>query len=96
MGVKTDSVIIQVELPREEYERVEAQARRERQSVTQVIPRLIGDGLQSRMTAREIMERVATAYRARMAASGERELTSEELLEKLRRDREEIADALYP
>ncbi len=93
---QTDSVTIEVKLPRQEYERVEAQARREHSSAVEMISRLIDDGLLSRMTAREIMERVSVEYRARIAASGVPELTSAELLEKLRRDREAIVDELYP
>lgn len=96
MGNRSETVTVQVELGRDEYERVMAQARKERRPVGQVIPALIEDGLQSRMSAREIMERVSAEYRAQLAASGERELSAEELLEKLRRDREEIVNELYP
>ncbi len=92
----TGTVTVHIELPREDYERIEEQAHRERRSISEVIPSLIVDGLESRMTAREIMERVSAEYRARLAESGVRELTSEELLEKLQRDREEIANELYP
>lgn len=89
-------VTIQVELPRDEFERVEQQAHREHRAVSEMFPALIEDGLLSRMSSREIMEQVATSYLARLPESGQRELTSDELLEKLRLDRDEIVNERYP
>ena len=70
MAVQADRIRIELMLPLDEYERVEAEARRQRQPVADMLPRLIEDGLLSRMSSREIMERVSVAYRARIATSG--------------------------
>ncbi len=96
IAAQAGSVTVQVELSREEYARVKSQARKENRTAQEIIPALIEDGRQSRMTAREIMERVSEAYRARIAEGGQPELTAEELLAKLRRDREAIANEFYP
>jgi hypothetical protein len=93
--MNTETVIVDVELTREVYERIEQQALLEHRTVAELIPSLIHNGLESRKTTREIMEMISRDYCANLEKSGERELTSQELLEKLRRDREEIVAKSY-
>lgn len=96
MAAQSDTVAVQVELARDEYERIEEQARREHRPVSDVIPRLVSSELQRRANARRMMEEVSASYRARLAAEGKLDQTPEEFLDELRALREQIADELYP
>lgn len=96
MAAQVDSVTINIELPREEYERVEAQARQEHLSVSQVIPGLVSSELRRREKARLLLAEASTTYRARLANAGKLDQTPEEIFADLRLIREEVADELFP
>jgi len=96
MATQQDSVTVQVELPREEYERVAARARQEHLSVSQVIPLLVNSELRRREKARRLMMEASRSYRARMRKESKLDLTTEEIFAELRAIREEVANELFP
>ncbi|SRR5258708_24009455 len=96
MAAQTDGVTIQVELPRKEYKRVEAQTRKEHLSESQVIPGLISSELRRREKARRLMAEASESYRARLAKEGKLDQTPEEIFAELRAIREEVAKELFP
>ena len=96
MHPHTDAITIELALPREQYERAESEARKQHRSIEEMIPELIEAGLRSHLSARELMEQLSEEYRSRLIATSEPELTPEQLLEKLRQDREDIVNARYP
>jgi hypothetical protein len=96
MAIQQDSVTVQVELPREEYERLAARARQEHLSVSQVIPLLVNSELRRREKARRLMMEASRSYRARMRKESKLDLTTEEIFAELRAIREEVANELFP
>jgi hypothetical protein len=96
MASQSDTVTVLIELPRAEYKRVEAQARKEHLPVSQVIPELVNSELRRRERARRQMSEASRSYRARLAMTGKLEQTPEEIFAELRRIREEVADELFP
>lgn len=96
MAGHSDTVTVLVELPRDEYKRVEAQARKEHLSVSQVIPGLVTSELRRRERARRQMLEASRSYRARLAMEGKLDQTPEEIFAELRAIREEVANELFP
>lgn len=96
MTAQTDSVTVQIELPREEYLRVEAQARQEQIPVSQVIPELVISELRRREKAHGLMTEASEAYRGRLAKEGKLDQTPEEIFAELRAVREEVASEQFP
>ena len=96
MAAPADSITINIELPREEYERVEAQARQEQLSVSQLIPGLVSSELRRREKARRLLTEASRSYRARLAKDGKLDQTPEEIFAELRLIREEVASELFP
>jgi hypothetical protein len=96
MAGLSDSVTIQVELPREEYKRVEAHARKEQLSVSQVIPELVSKELGRREKSQKLLSEASRSYRARLAKEGKLDQTPEEIFAELRAVREEVANELFP
>lgn len=95
MAGRTDSVTIQLELPRDEYERVEEQARKEHRSVSEVIPGLVNSELRRRETARRILEEASNSYRERLVGEGKRDRSPDEIFAELRALREDVANELF-
>lgn len=96
MGTRSESVTVQIELPREEYERLEGAARAADQSVSAMARSLTLDGLMRQMTPRELLERASALYWALMAREGKTDQTPEQVLQELRELRERIANEFYP
>jgi hypothetical protein len=96
MPSNSDSVTIQLELPRDEYKRVEEQARKEHRSVSEVIPGLVSSELRRREAARQSLAEASESYRARLSAAGELDMTPDEIFAELRALREEVANELFP
>src|SRR5438045_3528893 len=96
MASQSDSVTIELELPRAEYERVEAQARKEKRSVSQVIPLLLESELRRREKARRMLEEASESYREHLASEGKLDQSPEEVLAELRQLRDEVAHELFP
>jgi len=96
MTKHSDNVTIELELPRAEYERVEAQARKEHRSVSQVIPVLLHSELRRREKARRMLEEVSESYRELLASEGKLDQAPEEVLAELRQLRDEVANELFP
>lgn len=96
MAFHADSVTIQVDLPRAEYELVEAEARKERRPVSEVIPGLVSSELYRREKARRMLQAASESYRAQLAAEGKLDQTPEEIFADLRQLREEVANELFP
>ena len=57
---------------------------------------LVEDGLKQRLGIRERLEKVSESYRARLASEGKLDMTAEEVMQELRRVREQVARELYP
>ncbi len=94
--MESEHVSVQIELTREDYNRVEEQARLEHRSVSDVIPSVVANWLERRATVRELMEQASVLYRARLAKEGKLNQTPEEIFTELARIREEAANEIYP
>ncbi len=92
MAAHKDSVTIQVELPRADYKRIEAQARKESLPVAQVIPELVSSELRRREKARRLMLEASRSYRARLVREGKLDQIPAEIFAELRGIREEVAN----
>ena len=95
MAAQADCVTIQIDLPHEEYKRVEAHARQEHLSVSQLIPGLVSSELRRREKARRLLTEASKSYRARLTKDGKLDQTPEEIFAELRLIREEVANEDY-
>lgn len=96
MSAQTLSVTIQVEFPAEDYRQLEAQARQEHVSVSQIIPDLVTSELRRRKKARRLLAEASRSYLARLAKEGKLDQTPEGIFAELRAVREVVADELLP
>ena len=96
MPAVEDQVPITLKVPRSIAERVNESAKRSNRSVEQEAEALLERGLNTRESLRASADRAYRAYREHLARTGQRELTADELMEQMRRIREEIANELDP
>lgn len=96
MASETDSITIQIELPPDEYRRIEAQARQDHLSVSQLSPELVSSELRRREKARRQMAEASRSYRARLTKAGKLAQTPGEIFAELRTVRKEVASELFP
>jgi hypothetical protein len=93
----TEPVVqVTVKLPKEIYDRVAHAAAGEQQPLEELLSVLIAEGLDAHASVRELFEHVAAQYRARLAAEGKLDQSTDEVLQELRAVREQIAGELYP
>ncbi len=87
---------VRVLLPRETARRVEEVAEQENRSLDEQTALLLDEALDARSSPREIFQRLSSDYRSRLAREGKLDQTPDQILEELRRIREEVANELYP
>jgi len=76
--------------------RVEQSAAIDRATFDTEIAALIEEGLDARLSTRELFEQLSRVHRVRISQEGKLHQTKEELLEELRDSRQRVADELYP
>ena len=96
MSISEQTVPVTLLLPKELYERVVRAAAYEQRRLEDLLSALVAEGLDTHATAREVLEQVAAHYRARLAHEGRPHPSSGEVLQDLRKLREQIAHDLYP
>jgi hypothetical protein len=87
---------VSVTLPRELLERVSDLARQDNATLERELENLVDSGIRRRQRATNSLLELSEAVRARLNREGKLGQTSEQVLEDLRRIREEVADELYP
>ena len=95
MSISDHTVPVTLLLPRNLYERVARAAAHEQRRLEDLLSVLVAEGLDVHATTRELLERVAAHYRARLADEGRLPEASGEVLQELRDLREQIAHDLY-
>jgi hypothetical protein len=96
MSISDRTVQVTLTLPETVYERVAEAAGREKLQLAELLATLVAEGLDAHATARELLERVSTQYRARLADENKLSQSPEEVLRELRDVREQVARELYP
>src|SRR5258708_36948042 len=91
-----DHVSVTLRLSRPMMDSGGALAKRRNSTVETQLEQLVENGLAAELTVRERLERLSESYRARLAREGRSNQSAEEVMEELRRIREQVADELYP
>lgn len=87
---------VTLQLPRDMVERLRQSAKESHRPVEREAQALIERGLTVRDRLKRSADRAHTAYQDHLTRTGNTEPTAEELMEQMRRIREEVADELYP
>lgn len=90
------NVTVTLNLPKDVYERASETAANEQRSLEEILSQLITEGLNVHASLRELFEVVSDQYRARLSQEGKLGQSPDEVLDQLRRVREQIAHELYP
>jgi hypothetical protein len=96
MSTRSRNVKVTLMLPRDLYERAEQAAAGEKQQLTELLSRLVAEGLEARASARDLFEHASALNRARLAQEGKLDQSPEEILEQLRGVRDQVTRELYP
>ena len=96
MSASTRTVQITLTVSRDVYERAALEAQAEELPIEELLTSLIAKEFNGRDGAREAFERASEAYRARLAREGKLDQSPDEVLEELRKVREQVARELYP
>ena|SRR5258706_7809966 len=96
MPTLEEQVPITLSVPRSIAERVSESARLANRSVEQEAEALLERGLSTRESVRASAELAYQNYREHLEATGQKEPTADEMMEQMRRIREEIANELDP
>ena len=96
MPIAEDQVPITLSVPRSVAERVGESARLANRSVEREAEALMERGLTTRESVRASADRAYEAYKDHLKRIGQKEPTADELMEQMRRIREEIANELDP
>ena len=96
MSVSDPNVPVRLRLPKQVYERARQAAAAEGRPVAELLSALVAEGLEARATARELLQRVSTQYRARLAGESKLHQPPDEVMQELRELREQVVRELYP
>jgi len=96
MPVAEEQVSITLTLPRSVVDRVGELAKQKHASLDDQFGLLVANGLQAELSVGERLKRLSDVYRARLDREGRLNQTAEEVMDELRRIREQVADELHP
>ena len=92
--METESLTLQ--LPFDVVERIRESANESHRPVEREAQALLERGLSARERLRQSADRAYREYQEHLKRAGEAEPTAEELMDQMRRIREEVANELYP
>ena len=95
MSSGDQTVEVTLRLSKDRYEQMQQAARMEHRPVEDLLDSLIVEGLDSRASTREILEKVSQDYRARLAREGKLSRSADAVRQELSDLREHIARDLY-
>jgi hypothetical protein len=96
MPVLEEQVPITLTVPRSVAERVGESARLAKRSIEEEAEALMERGLSTRESVRASADRAYQAFRDHLKRTGQKEPTADELMEQMRRIREDISNELDP
>lgn len=91
-----ERVAVTVSVPKDILDRIEELATERKTTRDREVESLLRIGLKTRSRIRESFDRLSESYRARLAREGKLNQTFEEVMEELRKVREQVANELYP
>ena len=87
---------VTIDLPIPILERAGELAKRNHATLEMELATLVESGLESELSVREKLDRLSEVYRDRLAREGKLNQSGEDVMDELRRIREQVADELYP
>jgi hypothetical protein len=91
-----ERIPVTLSLPKPVLDRVSALARHKHSTVELELQQLVENGILSSLSVRERLEALSDSYRERLSQEGRLNQSAEEVMEELRRIREQVADELHP
>ena len=92
----TETEALTLTLPREVVSRIRKSARRSQRPVEREAQELLEHGLTAQERLMDSMDRARREYKEYLVRTGQSEPTADQLMEQMRRIREEVANELYP